>query len=143
MSPRRPKAVGAARPPQRQPAPQLVGTELIVDLWEPGAVDLTDPGQVREAILKAAVASRSSVVRSSCHRTDVGGVSAFVLLKESHISIHTWPDRGYVAVDAFTCGNTDCRAAVREIERIFEPRRVEIRAVDRGSPRRQSGAPQG
>src|SRR6266567_3397795 len=81
-----------------------VGTELIVEIWEPSGVDLTDKDSIRAVLMRA--------VR----------ITGFLLLKESHISIHTWPEYGYAALDFFTCGQADSRKALEEVTRAFRPK---------------------
>lgn len=60
------------------------------------------------------------------------GLSGVVLIAESHISIHTFPDKGYVSVDFFSCKRFDTDAAVREVESVFKLKKLEINSIDRG-----------
>ncbi|MBI5710607.1 MAG: S-adenosylmethionine decarboxylase [Candidatus Eisenbacteria bacterium] len=61
-----------------------------------------------------------------------GGLSGFVLIAESHISIHTFPGRHFVNVDVFSCENFDVEAVLAALKRAFAPRRVEWKLLDRG-----------
>lgn len=65
---------------------------------------LDDEDFVRNAIAQAAEKARSELLTLTSHRFTPQGVTALGLLAESHISIHTWPEAGYAAVDCFTCG---------------------------------------
>ncbi len=60
------------------------------------------------------------------HFTPNGGVSGVAVLAESHISIHTWPERDYAALDVFMCGDSQPEKAIPVLERAFEPDTVEV-----------------
>ena len=110
-----------------------VGRELIVDLWEPSGVDLTDKDTIRAVLLRAVRSSGSTLIRSYFHRLFPGGVTGFLLLKESHISIHTWPEYGYAALDFFTCGQADSHKALEEVQKAFRPQSVKVTEITRGA----------
>ena len=110
-----------------------VGTELIVEVWEPAGVDLTDKDSIRAVLMRAVKISGSTLIRSYFHRLHPGGITGFLLLKESHISIHTWPEYGYAALDFFTCGQADSRKALEEVTRAFRPKTVKVIELVRGA----------
>ena len=110
-----------------------VGKELIVEIWEPSGVDLTDKDTIRAVLMRAVKSSGSTLIRSYFHRLHPGGITGFLLLKESHISIHTWPEFGYAAIDFFTCGQADSYKALAEVEQAFLPKKVEVREIARGA----------
>jgi S-adenosylmethionine decarboxylase len=116
-------------------APQRsgVGKELIVEVWEPSGVDLTDKDRIRAILMRAVKSSGSTLIRSYFHRLHPGGITGFLLLKESHISIHTWPEFGYAALDFFTCGQADSYKALDEVEKAFRPKTVKVTEVIRGA----------
>ena len=64
--------------------------------------------------------------------TPSGGISAVAVLAESHISVHTWPERGYAAFDVFMCGNAEPRKALAALEKAFAPKRVVVGMHKRG-----------
>ena len=67
---------------------------------------LNDAMHIREAIVQAVDKSLSTLLKFTSHKFEPQGVTAIALLAESHLSIHTWPELGYAAVDIFTCGNS-------------------------------------
>ncbi|HLJ04876.1 MAG TPA: adenosylmethionine decarboxylase, partial [Acetobacteraceae bacterium] len=82
---------------------KFAGTHLLLDLW--GASNLTDPELIDRALRDAAEAANATILHSHFHHFGPdGGVSGVVVLAESHISIHTWPERDFAAVDIFMCG---------------------------------------
>ncbi len=112
------------------------GQHLIADFW--GGVGLDDAETLRAAIRAAAHAAGATILHLHLHRFgEELGVSGVAVLAESHISVHTWPERGYAAFDAFLCGGTDAGAALQELERHVRPTYREVRMLRRGS--RSSG----
>ena len=116
------------------PAPLTagVGRELIVDMWDPAGIDLSDTEAIR-AVLKQAVKSSGSTLIGSSFRHLGPGITGYLLLKESHISIHTWPEIGYAAMDFFTCGKADSYKALATVEAAFRPAKVQVTEITRGS----------
>ena len=80
------------------------GGHLIAELSGCTA-DLTDREGIRRHLITAAEEAGATVLGSCCHQFANGGVSCVVLLAESHVSIHTWPEEQYAAVDVYTCGS--------------------------------------
>jgi S-adenosylmethionine decarboxylase len=109
-----------------------VGKELIVELWDPSGIDLTDREAIRSVLLRAVRASGSTLIRSYVHHLNPG-VTGFALLKESHISIHTWPEFGYAAFDFFTCGKADSYKALEAVKEAFQPASVQVTEIMRGA----------
>ncbi len=108
-------------------------THLLVELWD--AVNLSDVGAVEAALIRAARHSGATVLHSFMHPFGAGkGVSGIVVLAESHIAIHTWPERGYAAADVFMCGACDPHRAVAVLREALAPGRVEISEHRRGVP---------
>ncbi|HEX6511238.1 MAG TPA: adenosylmethionine decarboxylase [Chloroflexota bacterium] len=110
-----------------------VGKELIVEVWDPSGVDLTDKDTIRAVLIRAVKSSGSTLIRSYFHRLEPGGITGILLLKESHISIHTWPEYGYAALDFFTCGQADSYKALAEVERAFAPATLQVTELTRGA----------
>ena len=84
---------------------QALGTNLMVELHECSSEMLDDVIKVEEVMVAAAEAAGATVVQAHFHEFTPIGVSGFVVITESHLAIHTWPEHHYAAVDIFTCGN--------------------------------------
>ena len=110
---------------------RYAGGHLLLDLWD--ASNLTDPAGVEAALCEAARASGATILHAHLHQFgEGGGVSGVVVLAESHISIHTWPERNFAAVDIFMCGACDPRLAVPVLRRAFRPGTVKLTEHRRG-----------
>lgn len=83
-----------------------LGRHLLVELHECDKEALNDLASLRKLMIDAAVASGAVVLGDSFHRFSPQGVSGVVIIAESHLSVHTWPEYGYAAVDVFTCGTS-------------------------------------
>ena len=83
-----------------------LGKHLLLELKDCDKEVLNDLGFLRDALQAAATEAGATVVEDSFHRFNPHGVSGAVIIAESHLFIHTWPEYGYAAVDIFTCGNT-------------------------------------
>ncbi len=109
----------------------FAGVHLLAELWEPVLPE--DPALLEQVIIEAARHARCQVISVKCHEFQPHGLTGFAILAESHLSIHSWPELNYLAVDIFTCGtNTDPHAALRYLKRTFQPCRMEIIEVKRG-----------
>ena len=81
------------------------GTHIVADLYGCDGVLLDDEKFLIELLVNAATKARATVLNKVAHSFDPHGVTILVLLAESHLSIHTWPETGYAAVDVMTCGD--------------------------------------
>ena len=96
----------------------FAGTHLLVDVWD--AQNLTDPEAIEKSLVKAAEGARATVLHGHFHSFGSGlGVSGVLLLAESHISIHTWPERKFASIDIFMCGSCDPYNTLPEIKNTF------------------------
>ena len=98
-----------------------VGKHCILELYDCDCARLDDEDFLRSAISNAALRAGATLLQLISHRFLPHGVTGLALLAESHISIHTWPESGYAAVDVFTCGDhtmpeTACRVLVDELK---------------------------
>jgi S-adenosylmethionine decarboxylase len=110
---------------------RFAGTHLLVDLWD--ASNLADPAYIDRSLRAAASAAGATILHSHFHHfTPNGGVSGVIVLAESHISIHTWPERDFAAVDIFMCGECDPALSVPVLRQAFAPARVDVEEKRRG-----------
>ncbi|MFN5118802.1 MAG: adenosylmethionine decarboxylase [Cyanobacteriota bacterium] len=82
-----------------------VGKHCILELYDCDSSRLDDEAFLRDTITTAAKRAGATLLNLITHRFEPQGVTGLALLAESHISIHTWPESGYAAVDVFTCGD--------------------------------------
>lgn len=110
---------------------KYAGSHLLVDLW--GSPILGNLEAIKSALVDAVKAARATVLHTHFHHFGQGaGVSGVVVLAESHVSIHTWPEREYAAVDVFMCGSCDPHKAVKVIRERFRPSSLLVSEQKRG-----------
>ena len=88
---------------------RTIGRHLIAEFYGCDPVLLDDTERVRTLLLETAACVGATVLGDTFHRFAPQGVSGTVVIAESHLSVHTWPERRYVAVDIYTCGGLDPR----------------------------------
>jgi S-adenosylmethionine decarboxylase len=106
------------------------GVHLIVDLH--GAEGLDDIDLIEATLRRCVAAARATLLHIHLHHFHPNGVSGVAVLAESHISIHTWPDAGYAALDVFMCGQADPDACIPILHEAFKARRVAVNELLRG-----------
>jgi len=98
---------------------------------DPGPLD--DPEYLRPILEDAVRASRAEVIKTMLHQFSPQGVSGVVILAESHLAVHTWPEHGFAAVEIFTCGDhTDPMAGHKFILEKLRPKHHNVRLIERG-----------
>jgi S-adenosylmethionine decarboxylase len=122
-----------------------VGTHILLDMKGIERALLNDRARLRRILVKAAEDAGARVLDARFKSFEPSGVTGVVLLAESHIAIHTWPDRGFAAVDLFTCGNKEkAQKAARSIVAALRPTDSNVVVVTRaepGGPGSTAGAP--
>lgn len=109
----------------------FAGTHLILDLW--GGSRLDDQDLIEKALRRIVKAAKATLLHIHLHRfSSNGGISGVAVLAESHISVHTWPERAYAAFDVFMCGDAMPHVAMAELRRAFKPDRLEVVEHRRG-----------
>ena len=109
----------------------FAGTHLIIDLW--GAKRLGELEHIESALKDCVTAAGATLLHIHLHHfSPNGGVSGVAVLAESHISIHTWPECGYAALDVFMCGDAKPHAAIDVLKQAFSPAAVNLGEHKRG-----------
>ena len=109
------------------------GTHLIAELVGCNQEALNNEEFLREKLREAAQTAGATVLSVHSHKFTPVGVTAFALLAESHISIHTWPELGYAAVDAFTCGQSmRTELAIESVAHALDSKNTKVITVKRG-----------
>ncbi|HEY1632919.1 MAG TPA: adenosylmethionine decarboxylase [Rhizomicrobium sp.] len=107
------------------------GSHLIIDLWE--AEGLGDRERIENALIDAVREAGATLLHIHLHTfSDGGGISGVAVLAESHISVHTWPEKGYAAFDVFMCGDAQPRKAMDVFKAAFNPGRIVVGEHKRG-----------
>jgi S-adenosylmethionine decarboxylase len=107
------------------------GKHLLMDLY--GASGLTDGDFIEKTLRAAAKVCGATVLNAQLHHFGENlGVTGVVLLAESHISIHTWPENDFAAIDLFMCGNCDPEKAIEPLKAAFAPEKVNLSCHNRG-----------
>lgn len=110
---------------------RYAGTHLIIDLW--GASRIDELPHVQETLIKAAKDAGATVLSIDLHHfTPNNGISGVVVLAESHISIHTWPEENYAALDVFMCGDAKPERAIDVFKAAFKPAKTLVDTLRRG-----------
>lgn len=110
---------------------RYAGTHLIVDVVK--AERLNDIDHIDATLRRCVEVAGATLLHIHLHHfTPNGGVSGVAVLAESHISIHTWPEHGYAALDVFMCGDTRPHDAVEVIRSAFAPERIVVSEHLRG-----------
>ena len=108
----------------------FAGTHLIVDLW--GAKGLNDPEFIETTLRNCAEIAGATILHFHMHAFEPDGLSGVLVLAESHISFHSWPERGFMALDIFMCGQTDPHKAIPVLKKAFAPETIQLNELKRG-----------
>ena len=110
---------------------RFAGTHLIVDLVRAERLDELD--HIETTLKRCVEVAGATLLHIHLHHfTPNGGVSGVAVLAESHISIHSWPEYGYAALDVFMCGHTNPKASIAVLKEAFSPRKVVVKEQLRG-----------
>ena len=110
---------------------QFAGRHILADFW--GVERMGDLEFIQETIEESARKAGAIILHSFYHPFGEGmGVSGVTVLSESHISIHTWPERNFASIDIFMCGNCDPQTAVDYLQKTLEPSSVDQSLNRRG-----------
>ena len=105
---------------------RFAGTHLLIDLF--GAKRLDDLKHIKETLKRCVEVAGATLLHIHLHHfTPNGGVSGVAVLAESHISIHSWPEVGYAALDVFMCGHADPHATIAVLKLAFKPHRTVVK----------------
>jgi len=108
-----------------------LGQHILAEFW--GCQHIDNPNQVEVAMTDAALAAGATILQVNLHHFGRGmGVTGVVMLAESHLSIHSWPEFHYAAIDVFVCGNANPHLATASLKRSFKPTKTEISEHFRG-----------
>lgn len=108
------------------------GKHIVLDIFDGNRERLDDALFVVQTLEDAARTAGATVLKSDYVKFDGEGVTAFVILAESHTSCHSWPSEHFASFDIFTCGNTKVEDAVPVILERFESKIFSVKTIKRG-----------
>jgi S-adenosylmethionine decarboxylase len=115
------------------------GSHLIIDLF--GASRLDDQGHIESTLKKCVDEAGATLLHIHTHRLPQNGIAGVAVLAESHISVHSWPDRGYAAFDVFMCGGANPHVVVDILREAFAAGKVTVTEHKRGAKRKRAARP--
>ena len=110
-----------------------LGRHVLAEIYGCTEEILNDIQQVEKIMVKAALAAGAEIREVAFHKFSPQGVSGVVVISESHLAIHTWPELGYAAVDVFTCGDkVDPWVSANYLKEHFAAERLSAQEITRG-----------
>lgn len=112
---------------------ETLGRQVIADLWDCNSELLMKKETVEKIMVDAAIEAGADIREVIFHQFDPMGVSGVVVIAESHLTIHSFPEHGYASIDVYTCGEMNPHVAMKFLAEQFEARRSETIEIQRGT----------
>jgi len=109
-----------------------MGRHIIAELWECDFDKLNDMNFIEQTFVDAALKSGAEVREVAFHKFAPQGVSGVVIISESHLTIHSFPEHGYASIDVYTCGDLDPTIAANYIAEALNAKTRELIELPRG-----------
>ena len=107
------------------------GIHLIAEFW--GGKIIEDSREIEKILITAAKKGKNTPLKIAIHKFSPQGITGVVLLAESHIALHSWPEINYLAIDIFTCGEKAFPYKTLDyLKEVFQPKKVELKEIKRG-----------
>ena len=121
-----------AQYPEKSPVTYL-GRHILAEFFDCDSNVLNNLELIEKKMSEAATACGAHIVQTCFHMFNPHGVSGVVIISESHLAIHTWPELGYAAVDLFTCGTKcDPKVAYEFLKKMFNSKKASFTELKRG-----------
>jgi len=121
---------------------KALGIHLLIEFWSCNRQKLDDMNYLEKIMAQAAEVAGATVLKTAFQDFNPQGVSGVVVIAESHLTIHTWPEHGYAAVDIFTCGSTvNPWSATRFLQQELEAADMHVKDFQRGQLPDSDGRP--
>ena len=112
---------------------EALGRQILVEYYDCDQSKINDVSYIENSLIEATKASNATIISHNFHKFSPYGVSGVVVIAESHVAIHTWPEYNYAAVDIFTCGDTiDPWIIQEQLKEYFESKNVSSMEMKRG-----------
>ena len=110
-----------------------LASHLLIELYDCDSKILNDSNQVRDIFINAAKEGKATIVNELFHEFSPHGLTGVLVITESHLSIHTWPEFNYAAVDVFSCDDKlDGNKIKNILEKRLSSKKVESKIINRG-----------
>lgn len=110
---------------------KYAGVQLVIELWN--AENLSSLPTIRKILKDSVKACGATLLKIDLHKfSPYGGISGMAIISESHLSVHTWPEYKYAALDIFVCGNVDPYKAISVLKTGFKTDNIQIAEFKRG-----------
>lgn len=110
---------------------KYAGLHIIAEFW--GSKTIEDSKEIEKILIRAAREGGNTPLKVTIHKFLPQGITGVVLLAESHIAIHAWPEYNYLAIDIFTCGEKAFpEKSLDYLRKEFKPKRVDVKRIKRG-----------
>jgi len=112
---------------------KVLGRHILAEIYDCDPAILNDREMIEKIMVDAALEAGAEIREVAFHKFSPQGVSGVVVISESHLAIHTWPELGYAAVDVFTCGETvDPWDACNYLTKMFKAGHINTNEIQRG-----------
>lgn len=112
---------------------EALGRQILVEFYDCESSKINDVEYIEESMLSGTKAANATIISHNFHKFSPYGVSGMVVIAESHVAIHTWPEYNYAAVDIFTCGDTIDPWVIQEyLKEAFASQNVSSMEMKRG-----------
>jgi len=111
---------------------KYAGIHIVADFWLGNIIE--DPKRIEEILVEAAKRGNNVPLETAIHKFEPQGITGVVLLAESHIALHLWPEYKYLAIDIFTCGDKATPdKSLAYLKEVFQPEKAEVKKIIRGN----------
>jgi len=111
---------------------ETLGRHILVEYYNCDPDILKDPRFIERSMNEAALEAKATIVESAFHHFNPWGISGAVIIAESHLTIHTWPEYGFASADFFTCGDIDPWKSFEYLEKVLQSEFSESIEIPRG-----------
>lgn len=119
---------------------EALGRQILVEFYDCNSDKINDVEYVESSFLEATRKSKATIISHNFHKFSPHGISGVVVIAESHVTIHSWPEYNYAAVDIFTCGDTIDPWVIQEyLKEAFDSTNISSMEMKRGMFKVQPG----
>lgn len=110
---------------------KYAGIHLLAEFWQGRVVE--DPEKLKKILIQAVRKSGNTPLEVTIHKFEPRGITGVILLAESHLALHSWPEFHYLAIDIFSCGEKgNPLLALEYLKKEFQPKKMELQIIKRG-----------